>query len=188
MEEKIKFVEEYIAKLQKAIDSNDSKAADRLQDEVIAIFDSEIDNIRGLLDNYSYAHMNGTAVDFLGDAEILKGKLINYKLNLQSGLCFSQNNQGGVNVTQQVTQQVQNDIRLSFEQVVLQIQEMPKKNLSDEEKDILCGKLTAIEMSKDKKSRWEKVQDTLKWIAEKGIEVGVAALPYIAKALEGGGA
>lgn len=188
MEEKIKFVEEYIAKLQKAIDSKDSKAADRLQDEVIAIFDSEIDNIRGLLDNYSYAHMNGTAVDFLGDAEILKGKLINYKLNLQSGICFSKNNQGGVNVTQQVTQQVQNDIRLSFEQTISQIQEMPDNNLSDEEKDILCGKLTAIEMSKDKKSRWEKVQDTLKWIAEKGIEVGVAALPYIAKALEGGGA
>ena len=41
-------------------------------------------------------------------------------------------------------------------------------------------------MSKDKKTRWEKVQDTLKWIAEKGIEIGVAALPYIAKALEGG--
>lgn len=184
MEEKIKFVEEYIAKLQNAIDSKDSKAAERLQDEIIAIFDSEIDNIRGLLDNYSY----GTSVNFLNDAEMLKGKLINYKLNLQSGLCFSKNNQSGVNVTQQVTQQVQNDIRLSFEQVISQIQELPQNNLSDEEKDILCGKLTAIEMSKDKKTRWEKVQDTLKWIAEKGIEIGVAALPYIAKALEGGGA
>ena len=184
MEEKIKFVEEYIAKLQNAIDSKDSKAAERLQDEIIAIFDSEIDNIRGLLDNYSY----GTSVNFLGDAEMLKGKLINYKLNLQSGLCFSKNNQNGVNVTQQVTQQVQTDIRLSFEQVISRIQELPQNNLSDEEKDILCGKLTAIEMSKDKKSRWEKVQDTLKWIAEKGIEIGVAALPYIAKALEGGGA
>lgn len=188
MEEKIKFIEEYIEKLQKAIDTKDSKGADRLQDEVIAIFDSEIDDIRGSLDNYSYVHINGTPVDFLGDAEILKGKLINYKLNLQSGLCFSKNNQSGINVTQQVTQQVQNDIRLSFEQVVSQIQDMPTNNLPDEEKDILCGKLTAIEMSKDKNSRWAKVQDTLKWIAEKGIEVGVAALPYIAKALEGGGA
>lgn len=187
MEEKIKFVEEYIAKLQKTIDSKDSRAADRLQDEVIAIFENEIDNIRGLLDNYSYGHWDEKPVDYLGDAEILKGKLINYKLNLQSGICFSKNNQGGVNVTQQVTQQVQNDIRLSFEQIIAQIQEMPNDNLSDEEKDILCGKLTAIEMSKDKKARWAKVQDTLKWIAEKGIEVGTAALPYIVKALEEGG-
>ena len=186
MEEKIKFVDEYISKLQKAINSKDIKSAKRLQDEVVAIFESEIDNIRGSLDNYSYTHFDGSPVDFLSDAEILKGKLVNYKLNLQSGICFSKNNKGGVNITQQVTQQVQNDIRLSFEQTFSQIQEMPSNNLSDEEKDILCGKLSAIEMSKNQKSRWEKARDALKWIAEKGVEVGIAVLPYIAKALEGG--
>lgn len=186
MDEKIKFIDKYIEKLQVVIDAKDNKAAERLQNEVIAIFEGEIENIRGQLDNYSYVYFDGAPVNFLGDAEILKGKLINYKLNLQSGLCNPQNNQKGINVTQQVTQQVQNDIRLSFEQVISHIQEMSKDNLSNEEKDVLCGKLTAIEMAKDKNSRWEKVKDTLKWIAEKGIEVGIAALPYIAKALEGG--
>lgn len=185
MEEKIKFLEKYIAKLQEVIDSKDITAAHHLQVEVIAIFENEIDNIYRMLDNYSPL-FDSKPIDYLGNAEILKGKLINYKLNLQSGLCFTKNDKSGVTVTQQVTQQVQNDIKLSFEQTISQVQEIPDNSLSNEEKDILRGKLTAIEMSKDKKSRWEKVQDTLKWIAEKGIEVGVAALPYIAKALGGG--
>lgn len=184
MEEKIKFIDEYITKLQKAIDSQNSEKADRLQDEIIAIFDSEIKNIRESLDNYSYDHITGRTIDFLGDAELLKGKLINYKLNLQSGLCFPEHSQRGVNVTQQVTQNVQNDIKMSFEQVISQIQKMPQNKISDEDKDILCGKLIAIEMSNNKQSRWEKIQDTLKWIAEKGIEVCIAALPYIVKAIE----
>lgn len=80
MEEKIKFIDEYITKLQKAIDSQNSEKADRLQDEIIAIFDSEIKNIRESLDNYSYDHITGRTIDFLGDAELLKGKLINNNL------------------------------------------------------------------------------------------------------------
>lgn len=86
MEEKIKFIDEYITKLQKAIDSQNSEKADRLQDEIIAIFDSEIKNIRESLDNYSYDHITGRTIDFLGDAELLKGKLINNNLVLKD-LC-----------------------------------------------------------------------------------------------------
>lgn len=118
------------------------------------------------------------------DDKIEENEKINNKLNLQSGLCFPEHSQRGVNVTQQVTQNVQNDIKMSFKQVISQIQKMPQNKISDEDKDILCGKLIAIEMSNNKQSRWEKIQDTLKWIAEKGIEVCIATLPYIVKAIE----
>lgn len=187
MEDKIKLIDDYIVKLQSVIDSNDCQTAERLQNTVIATFESEIDNILGGLDNYSYGHLDGTPVDFLGDAAVLKDKLINFKTNLQSGIYFAMRRNGGLSVTQHVTQQVQTDIKISFEQTITAIQEMPSDVLSDDEKDILCGKLIAIEKAKDKKTKWEKVQGALKWIADKSIEVGIAALPYIVKALENGG-
>lgn len=187
MNKKINFLDKYIDMLQSVIDNSDIAGADRLQTEVIAVFEGEIENIKSNLDSYSFSHLDGTSVDYLGDAEILREKLTNYKLNLRCGLCNPQNNmQNGVNVTQQVTQQVQSDIRISLEQVFSEIQKIPDNNLSSEEKEILNGKLAGIEMAKDKKSRWEKIKDTLKWITEKGIEVGIAVLPYITKALEGG--
>ena len=49
---------------------------------------------------------------------------------------------------------------------------------------MLSGKLASISAEKDKEKRWEKISSALKWIAEKGIQVGIAALPYITKALE----
>ena len=68
--------------------------------------------------------------------------------------------------------------------MISNIQDLPETELSAEDKDILSGKIAAISSEKDKEKRWEKVSGTLKWIADKGIQVGIAALPYIAKALE----
>ncbi len=185
MGSKNSFINSYISQLQEAINSNDIKEAERLQKEIIAVFANEIDNIDAGLDNGKSENWN-SPVDFIGNAKLLKGKLDNYRINIKKGMNINPQRHKGINITQQVTQQVKNDIRISFEQTISQIHEIPEDALSDEEKDILCGKLTAIELSKDKKSRWSKVQDALKWIAEKGIEVGTAALPYILKAIEGG--
>ena len=49
---------------------------------------------------------------------------------------------------------------------------------------MLNGKLMSIETATDKPTRWEKAKNVLKWIAEKSIEVGIAALPYIVEALK----
>ncbi len=91
MNKKINFLDKYIDMLQSVIDNGDIAGADRLQTEVIAVFEGEIENIKSNLDNYSFSHLDGTSVDYLGDAEILREKLTNYKLNLQCGLCNPQN-------------------------------------------------------------------------------------------------
>ena len=75
---------------------------------------------------------------------------------------------------------------MSLEQTIRTINELPSTILSDQDKEILNGKIASLSIENDKQKRWEKVGNTLKWIAEKGIEVGTAALPYIVKALEAG--
>ena len=83
-----------------------------------------------------------------------------------------------------MNQDVNATLVVTFEQVIHNIQQLPDSVLSDEEKEVLSGKIAAISAEKDKEKRWGKVCSALKWIAEKGIQVGIAALPYIAKTLE----
>lgn len=68
------------------------------------------------------------------------------------------------------------------------MQEITKcQELSPEEKITLQQMLFEIETAKkgrNKSELWEKIRTAGKWILEKGIEVGVAALPYIAQALK----
>jgi len=189
MEEKLKMLDKYIKELNTAVEEKNTANAERLQTEVIAVYESEIESLRNELDNYNVAkHWGGnTSVDYIGDARLLSAKLVNYKLNLASGLYrHFKDADGTVNVTQQVSQDVTNTVTLSLEQTIKNINELPSSELSDQDKEILNGKLASISVESDKQKRWEKVGNALKWIAEKGIEVGTTALPYIVKALEAG--
>ena len=186
MEEKIKIIDEYIGRLNDAIEGNDREKAKKLQTEIIAVYEPEIDSLKSELDNYNFAHFGtNTPVDYVGDAKLLKAKLQNYKLNLASGLYKPfQSAEGAVTVTQHVNQDVNATLVVTFEQVIHNIQQLPDSVLSDEEKEVLSGKIAAISAEKDKEKRWGKVCSALKWIAEKGIQVGIAALPDLAKTLE----
>lgn len=189
MVEKLKMLDNYINELNAAVEKNNTANAKRLQTEVIAVYDSEIASLKNGLDNYSELNHWGrnTPVDYIGDARLLSAKLYNYKLNLASGLYrHFKDADGTVNVTQQVSQDVTNTVTVSLEQTIKNINELSSSELSDQDKEILNGKLASISVESDKQKRWDKVRSTLKWIAEKGIEVGTAALPYIIKALEAG--
>lgn len=189
MEEKLKMLDKYINELNAAVEEKNTANAKRLQTEVIAVYDSEIESLKNELDNYNIAkHWGGnTTVDYIGDARLLSAKLVNYKLNLASGLYrHFKDADGTVNVTQQVSQDVTNTVTVSLEQTIKNINELPSSELSDQDKEILNGKLASISVENDKQKRWDKVGSVLKWIAEKGIEVGTVALPYIVKALEAG--
>lgn len=186
MEEKIKVLEEYICALDDAITKKDVGKAKELQTEIIAVYEPEIDSLKSELDNYSFTHYGAsTPVDYIGDAKLLRAKLQNYKLNLASGLYKPfQGTDGAVTVTQHVNQDVSTEVVITLEQTISNIQSLPETALSAEDKDILSGKIAAISSEKNKEKRWEKVSGALKWIAEKGIQVGIAALPYITKMLE----
>lgn len=186
MEQKLQLLDDYISRLDEVIKANDQRTAEKLQTEIIAVYDSEIDSLKAQLDNYSITHFGErTPVDYVGDAQLSRAQLINYKINLASGLYKQfKSSDGAVTVTQQVSQDVETNVDVSLDQVITNINSLPASELSDEEKETLCGKIASISAERDKQKRWEKTGNALKWIAEKGIQVGIAALPYIAKALE----
>lgn len=188
MEEKIKVLEEYICALDDAITKNNAEKAKELQTEIIAVYEPEIPSLKSELDNYNYElEYTHKRIDYIGDAKLLKAKLQNYKLNLAAGLYRpfqDADGAGAVTVTQHVNQDVRTEVVITLDQAISNIQGLPETELSAEDKDILSGKIASISSEKDKEKRWKKVSGTLKWIAEKGIQVGIAALPYIAKALE----
>lgn len=185
MEEKIAIIDEYISQADQIIACEDIELAEKFQNEVVSVYHGEIAEISVGLDNYSFSICESSRQpDFLGDVKLLKMKLINYKSNLKSGLFKVLGNGEGMAITvaQNATQNT--TVAVTFEQTVRNIQKIPDNILSAEGKDALNGKLATISAEEDKQSRWDKVKDVLKWLGDKSVEVGIAALPYIAEALK----
>ena len=99
-------------------------------------------------------------------------------------MVFSGKTEGAVNITQTTSQTQNTNVSINFEQTIETINNLPEDVLSDEEKELLNGKLASLSTCKTKESRWEKAKGILKWIADKGVQVGTAALPYIMKMIE----
>lgn len=186
---KLSLLDEYIAQLQTAISNKDNEDCKRLQKQIVAVYGKEIEGLTDRLDNYSTgAYYGSRAVDYIGDASLLHAILINYKTNLASGLYrVIQSKDGAVNVTQTVHQEVETEITISLEQTISAINDIPEETLSADDKEVLCGKLSSLSVMKnrDKTARWEKAKDIIKWVLDKGIDVAIAALPYILQALTG---
>lgn len=178
-DEKVTIINNYIQQLDEIILAKDSDRAEKLEDEIIAVFSTEIDHITRQLSSYSY----GDKVDYVEDAKILKAKLINYRINLTSGLIRLLRQDEGINLTQNISQEASLNLAISLSNTVTCINSLPSSILSDKEKETLGEKLAGIEAETDKSKRWERIGNTLRWIADKSVEVGVAALPYIVQAL-----
>ena len=121
--------------------------------------------------------------NYLGDIRLLKAHLINHKANLENNLSFIEG------VTSQIfnihqTQKTDVSITITLEQTINLIESIPDEKLSPDEKEQLEGKLSKLGTEKEKSKVWDKTQSVLKWIADKGVEVGIAVLPYIVEMLK----
>ena len=181
-EEKIKSIEDYIQRIDVVLAGRNITEAYELLNLIIAVYRNEIPRITSKLATYTYGADNA---DYFGDLSILKAKLKNYKTNLSSGLCRQgEKGEDRIVFSPNISQTVNTNIEITLESTISCINALSNNVLSDDDKDVLNGKLAAISAATDKPTRWEKAKSTLKWIAEKGIEVGVAALPYIVEALK----
>lgn len=75
-------------------------------------------------------------------------------------------------------------VNISFEQTVNAVKSIPENELSADEKKELLEKLKKLESDKDKSEIWKTAQSVLKWIADKGVDVAIAVLPYIVEVLK----
>lgn len=173
MNSKIELIDEYINKAKECIENENFLYAEQLNGEIINTFRNDI--------KYIWV---GTEDDKSHPLQMLS-LLISKLRNLKGDLEIEENKQNSEKAL--VLEQTLNtniSIQISFEQTISAIEAIPNETLSQDEKEQLEGKLSKINTEKDKSKLWEKAQSALKWIAEKGIEVGIAALPYIAEALK----
>ena len=186
MDKKIQKIDEYIEKLDYVIEINNESEAGQLRREIIAVYEHEIKGIRNGLDAYSADRaLVSRPYNDVRDARLLRAKLDNYKINLKTGLLtVLRGNDSSVNVIQNNQQEMHSSITITLQQTISDINSLPENILSNEEKEILCGKLATLSAEKNSKSRWEKAQGILKWIADKSIELGKVALPYVLQAIQ----
>lgn len=181
-DEKIRMIEDYIHRCDEIASTHDYESARQLENEITSVFQDEIPLIYAGLDGNSYPGKN---VDHVRNVAVLKAKLQNYKVNITSGFQAKMlSAKGGITVNASQSQKLESTVCITLEQTVEGIMKLPESELSSEDKDILAGKLAQISVEKDAGSRWDKAKGALRWIADKGIEVGIAALPYIVEALK----
>ena len=173
MNSKIELIDEYITKAKECIENENFLYAEKLNGEIINTFRNDI--------KYIWV---GTEDDKEHPLQMLS-LLISKLRNLKGDLEIEENKQNSEKAL--VLEQTLNtsiSIQISFEQTITAIEAIPNEILSHDEKEQLEGKLSKLNTEKDKSKLWEKAQSVLKWIADKGFEVGIAALPYIAEALK----
>ena len=81
----------------------------------------------------------------------------------------------------QITNENRIDISISFNDVRREIENMSElSNMEIEEISRKIDDLEEIVKSSDCKSKkWENAKDVIKWIADKGVDVGIALLPLL---------
>ena len=185
-------IDEYIEKC----NAPDSLSYDEGKDlirEIVGTFIDEIPNIKTGLDMYrSRLYTSSVIYDVNGDLHKLKAKLRKLKEDKEAAAVAIPPAGPVFNITQtQSNDNVNHNsqtVTIELENVIDSIEELTSNGaLLEEEKDILIGKLTALDNAAKKRSNkkdvWAKASGIMKWIADKGVDVGIAALPYILQAL-----
>lgn len=197
---KIKKIQEHITLCDKLLSRNEHMEIEikELQDMIAGVYVGEIPEIYDILENpnNSFTNYNNTtyrAEAYLRNITLLKEKLENHICNLE--LSEKQRSQElelarlkaqPINVSQSNSQsnaQNQNiNVSITIDQVFEAIKQIPNEILPQENKDELEDKISAVEAaknSKDKVKLSSKIGAVLKYIVDKGIEVGIAVLPYL---------
>lgn len=193
--DKLEFIDSYIKQCDEIIAANDYNGAKSLSTDIVSTFKNEIDNIKDELDNYSLSGFySSRKTDFLGDLKLLKQKLKNYYYTIraenekmQYELEMARLAQPILTASAEAKQTVNNNISISLPSVIDAIDGVPKEELSEGEKkeikDLLYS-LEGIKSTKDRNMFWEKAKGLLKYLLDKGIDVGIAILPYILNGLQ----
>lgn len=69
---------------------------------------------------------------------------------------------------------------VTFNQTVNTIKQLDDSILKSDDKEALISLLQELDsVQETKESKWNKAKGILKWLADKSVDVGIAALPYI---------
>lgn len=199
--DKMSILNSYIEKCDENIERKDPPKSEILMEEVIGVFEAEIPDIKSQLTMYGWGE---SSVNYPKDLAVIKAILMNYRANLkreddirsaelemlrlkQSILNINNTNNNEALSTAEASVAV----TVTIKQTLESINNLPDDILSKEDKESLEEKVASLELltkSGDKEKASKKLGSILKYVADKGIEVGIALLPYlgeISKLLQG---
>ena len=189
---KIRDIEELVERCEDVIIHDYINTAKDLVDHIISVYSNDIPNCTTGLDLYNYITCDtdsAVIIDYMGDLKKLKAKLINYKYNLEEKgltrkealeikrmnaqeITIHNNNSSYSSSSSKVT------VTVTLEQTIEKIDKLlPKDELNDLEDKLIALELVMKKVDKEKSSI--KMSNVLKFIADKGIDVVVAVLPYL---------
>jgi len=128
------------------------------------------------------AYLNRFPNTIADNISAIYGFLIAYKNNNYEDFQVSIE-RPSINISNIATSENNVVINFTFDQVRQQIEKMSA--LKEDDIEDILEKITKIEEivgSKDRKSKkWDNAKDIIKWIADKGVDVGIALLPLLLK-------
>lgn len=172
-----KIIDEDISKCEKEVKSGDKTSRGKLYGVLLSKYCTIIDGFDGGLKNLFYDNSGEYCKENL---ERIREKLLLFKaMDYKNG--YIKDEIMGITVNN--TNQFSTTINISFEDTKKQIENMT--SLTDSEIDEIHKKIDELEKivnsSERKTKKWDQAKDIIKWVADKGIDVGLTLLPLILK-------
>ena len=171
-------IDDDIASCEKALSSGSSSDKKQVIDTIISVYSTDIKSIAWNVPGYSYTEgTNDQALSLL----IEKLKQHKVRISLQQS-----SSAPTVSIMNNATASNSTNIEISLVQVSESIQALPDEVLSEECKDELRLMLLDMEglRGKPKSEAKEKLKKVLLWIADKGVDVAIAAGPYLVSLIQ----
>lgn len=172
-------VDSDIALCGSAIASMTPEEQDRLIETLVGTYEATLPSIAFNLSSYN------SGDDYAADLLLIKGRLEVYRSQLiaDSSKSSSQN----ISLASTSTSSATVNVAVDISQVSTQIQQLPETVLDDGHKNELRLMLLDLEEArgKSKEEAHPKLQKLLGWLSDKGVDVVIAALPYIAQLIQG---
>lgn len=174
-------VDDDLAECSRLLEHGTEAEARSFVDRMVQVYQDDIKTIIVGLSGYGLGREDATYQEDLG---CIRDHLRHYRVKLAAD--FAKGAQNSVSVHASAVNQNSIENVLTITQTAEQIQAIPESVLSDDLKSEL--KLLLLDMDsargKSKKDAEGKLKKVLDWLADKGVDVALAALPYVLNVLQ----
>ena len=176
-EEFKKFVDEDIAKCEQEICNGNKESRGRLHGILISKYCNIINGFEDGLLSLFYDNDGKYRKENL---ERMKEKLILFKSMGYKNLYAKSD---GSEITINNTNELSANFNITFPEARAKVENMT--SLTDDEIEEIQKKIDELEQivnsSERKTKKWEKAKEIIKWVADKGVDVGITLLPLLLK-------
>lgn len=173
-----------IERCARALASGNAEACDKLVDTLVSVYESDVPSIAYKLTTYGGSHDGG--YDHFADLRLVKERLELHqgKVAVEAAAALKASPSVSVSGVSNAASTV--NVEIGISQASQQVQSLSEDVLSAEGKKELKLLLLSLEemRGKPKNEAHPKLKKVLSWLADKGVDVAIAALPYIKSLLD----